>query len=73
MRRAVSSVALNTAEGMHSQGKLRRARYFNALGSMQETLACTEVGAALGYIEEIDDALLDRIRRVIGTLFKLVH
>ncbi len=58
---------------MHSQGKLRTARYHNALGSMRETLACVEVGTALGYIDGIDAALLDRIRKVIGTLVVLVR
>ena len=72
MRRAASSVALNTAEGMYSRGKNRGARYHNALGSMRETLACIEVGTALGYVEGIDEGLLDRIRRVIGTLVRLV-
>src|ERR1700691_3864001 len=49
MRRAMCSVALNTAEGMGSRGRNRKARYHNALGSMQETMACVEVGTALGY------------------------
>jgi four helix bundle protein len=73
MRRAASSVALNCAEGMHSQGKLRTARYYNALGSMRETLACVEVGTALGYIEGIDAPLMDRIHKVTGTLVVLVR
>ena len=72
MRRAASSVALNTAEGMFSQGKNRGARYHNALGSMRETLACVEVGTALGYVEGIDEGLHDQIRKVIGTLVRLV-
>ena len=71
MRRAASSVALNTAEGMYSRGKNRGARYHNALGSMQETLACIEVGAALGYVR-VDEGLVDRIRKITGTLVRLV-
>ena len=39
---------LNVSEGMYSQGRNRRARYHNAMGSMRETLACIEVGEALG-------------------------
>jgi hypothetical protein len=35
MRRAMCSVALNTAEGMGTRGKLRNVRYHSALGSMQ--------------------------------------
>ena len=72
MRRAATSVALNTAEGMYSRGKNRGARYHTALGSMRETLACIEVGTALGYVDGIDDGLLDRSRKIIGTLVRLV-
>ena len=71
MRRAVSSSALNVAEGMGSRGKNREARYHTALGSMRETLSCIEVGIALGYVREVDDALRDRIDRVLATLHKL--
>jgi len=65
MRRAASSVALNTAEGMCSQGRIRGARYHTAMGSMRETLACIEVGLALGYLAEVDASLVDRIRKII--------
>ena len=71
MRRAACSVALNTAEGMHSRGKNRGARYHHALGSMRETLACIEVGKALGYVERPDVRLLDSIGRIMATLTKL--
>ena len=72
MRRAASSVALNTAEGMYSGGRNKGARYQNALGSMRETLSCIEVGAALGYVENIDAGLEDRIHKIIGTLARLI-
>ena len=71
MRRAASSVALNVSEGMYSQGKNRGARYHNARGSMRETLACVEVGVALGYVAEIDSSLLNSINRIMATLTKL--
>jgi four helix bundle protein len=71
MRRAMCSVALNVAEGMGSGGKLRMARYHTALGSMQETMACVEVGGALGYIGAIDEHLIDQMRRIVGTLVRL--
>jgi len=70
-RRAATSIALNTAEGSGSQGRLRRARYFNALGSANETRACVEVAAALGYIGEIDAPVRARLNQVIGTLVRL--
>ena len=72
MRRAASSVALNVSEGMYSRGKNRGARDHNAMGSMRETLSCIEVGVALGYVSEVEPALLARIDHVLGTLFKLV-
>ena len=72
MRRAASSVALNTAEGMYSGGRNKGARYQNALGSMRETLACVEVGIALGYVDAIDAGVEDRIRKIIGTLVRLI-
>jgi len=71
MRKAMCSVALNTAEGMGSRGRLRKVRYHSALGSMQETMACVEVGAALGYIDGCGDELTDRMRRIVGTLVRL--
>ncbi len=72
MRRAASSVALNMSEGMYSRGKNRGARYHNAMGSMRETLACIEVGEALGYVGTVDPALRDSIARIMATLAKLV-
>jgi four helix bundle protein len=71
MRRAMCSVALNVAEGMGSRGRNRGARYHTALGSMQETMACVEVGQALGYAGAVDAELLGRMRRIVGTLVRL--
>jgi hypothetical protein len=41
------------------------------MGSMRETLGCIEVGLALGYLNAVDADLLDRIDRVVATLYKL--
>ena len=71
MRRAAASVALNVAEGMGSSGGNRTLRYRNALGSMQETMACVHVGTALGYVEGVDAGLEDQMRRIVGTLVRL--
>lgn len=71
MRRATCSVALNVSEGMYSRGKNQAARYHTAMGSMRETLSCIEVGMALGYVSEVDAALLDRIDQIVATLYKL--
>jgi four helix bundle protein len=71
MRRAACSVALNTSEGMYSRGRNQSARYHSAMGSMRETLSCIEVGVALGYLEAVDGGLLDRIDRIVATLYRL--
>ena len=71
MRRATCSVALNAAEGMYSRGRGQSARYHTAMGSMRETLSCIEVGVALGYIDSVEASLLDRIDRIVATLYKL--
>jgi four helix bundle protein len=72
LRRCSVSVTLNVAEGMHSRGGNRAARYHTALGSAQETLACLEAAEACGYVAAVDDALVQQLRRVVGTLVKLV-
>ncbi len=72
LRRAISSVALNLAEGMYSRGQLRTARYHTALGSMRESTACLEVAHAFGYLGAIDGALRSQLDQVTGTLVCLV-
>ncbi len=72
LRRAASSVVLNIAEGSSSQGKNRNARYYNALGSAKEVRACLEVAIAFGYIESVDEALVDELERIIATLINLI-
>jgi four helix bundle protein len=71
LRRASSSMVLNTAEGFRGRGANRQARYHIALGEAEETLSCFHVAAAHGYIEELDEGLVDRMRRIIGTLVNL--
>ena len=72
LRRAATSVALNIAEGSYSQGKNRRARYFNALGSARETLACIEVAAAAQFATQDPEVTL-RLNHIIGTLVRLTR
>ena len=73
LRRAVTSIALNTAEGSGSQGKLRPTRYYSALGSARETLACIEVAVAMKLIRRPDEAVYARLNWVIGTLVRLAR
>jgi four helix bundle protein len=70
-RRALCSAPLNVAEGSYSRGRNRGARYHTALGSLREVLACLEVGAALGYLPEVEAARRARFDHVLGTLVRL--
>ena len=70
-RRALASGPLNVAEGSYSRGGNRTARYHTAAGSMREALSCFEVGAALGYLPEVDARIRDRFDKVLGTLINL--
>ena len=67
IRRALTSVPLNIAEGSYSRGRNRNARYANATGSMREVLAGLEVAEVLGYLA-LAPELRDRIDFVIATL-----
>ena len=73
LRRALSSVMLNTSEGGGSQKRNARARYFNALGSMKESRACLDVAVAWAYISPVDPALADRMDHVTAALWRLTH
>ena len=72
-RRALSSVALNIAEGSGSHGGTRRERYRNALGSARESGACLDLAVAYGYVESVDATLLDRLDKVRATLVKVAR
>ena len=71
LRRAMTSIQLNIAEGTESQGRLRVSRYRNALGSTNESIAGFEVAEALGYIRLAPDDL-DALGLIRSTLLKLV-
>jgi four helix bundle protein len=73
LRRAASSMALNTSEGSGCHGGTRRERYRNALGSARETGSCLDVALAFGYVEEVDAQLLDALDHVRATLFSAVR
>ena len=72
--RAASSVALNIAEGEHSDPGNRKARFYTAAGSASETLAALSVAAAWGYFPDADaEKAAGLLRRVIGMLWKLTR
>lgn len=73
LRRCLASVPLNVAEGSLSQGQNRRARYFNALGSLREAQACLECAEAAGYLGPMREPVRAGFRKGIGTLYNVVH
>ena len=72
VRRALSSVALNVAEGDHSHGGNRLARWSTAAGSNAEARAALRVAVAWGYVaaDDVDagEQLLDRIAAMLYRL-----
>ncbi len=72
LRRALSSIALNIAEGDGSSGGNRIARFSTALASTREARAALRVAVAWGYVtaEEVDagDEMLDRVAAMLHRL-----
>ena len=72
LRRCLSSVPLNVAEGSRSAGRNRQARYANAMGSARESTACLETAEALGYLDPEDLPMaVDRLDHIVAILFRL--
>ena len=71
LRRAASSIALNTAEAIGSVGGNERMRFRTALGSTQEVRACLDVAEVFDHVETIDEVLRDRLDRIAATLYRL--
>ena len=72
IRRAGSSMALNTAEGMGVSGGNVRLRFRTALGSTREVLAGLDVAEVFGYVE-VGPQLRDDLDRIAATLFRLTE
>ena len=72
IRAALSSVALNLAEGNRSDGGNRIARFSTAAGSNHEARAALRVAAAWGYVAAAEIAegeeLLDRVAAMLHRL-----
>jgi four helix bundle protein len=72
LRRALSSVALNIAEGNRSEGGLRLSRFSSAAGSNSEARAGLRVAVAWGYASASDiqagEELLDRVAAMLHRL-----
>ncbi len=71
LRRAATSIPLNLHEGAYSQGGNSRARFYSALGSAAEVRACLDVAEALGYVDNVDNGLRDRLDQIVATLHRL--
>ena len=71
MRRALSSVTLNIAEGSYARGRNRFALYQVALGSAKESKACLDVALAQGYIESVDPQVLAGLSSISAVLYRL--
>jgi len=72
VRRALSSVALNIAEGSGNEGGSRLARFSTAAGSNAEVRAGLRVAIAWGYVDVADvesgEQLLDRVAAMLHKL-----
>jgi four helix bundle protein len=72
--RAASSVALNIAEADYSDPGNRKARFFTAAGSANETRAALRVAVGWGYFRAEEAALAEALLgRILAILWKLTR
>ena len=68
LRRALTSVPLNLAEGAGQVGGHRRQRYLTAMGSLREVEACVRVAEAMGYLRPNAEMNRSLDKAMVGTL-----
>ena len=74
LMRAVSSIALNLAEGELSEGGIQRSRFFTAAGSANESRAALRVAVGWRHITpEAAAPARERLGHIIAILWKLTH
>ena len=74
LTRAASSVALNIGEGNYSDPGNRRARFFTAAGSANETRLALRIAVSWGICPATDAEVAQAlIKRVLCMLWKLTH
>src|SRR5438552_13875061 len=73
LRDALSSVALNTAEGSDQRGARRTNHYCIALGSARESLVALRAAKAWGYIGPMPDRVANDFNTIIGTLVRVAR
>jgi four helix bundle protein len=72
VRRALSSVGLNTAEGLGTRSGNARLRFETALGSLREARAGVRMAVAWGYVtDSAVSALVESLDSLGGRLFGL--
>ena len=72
LKKARCSIPLNVAEGSHARGARRNLHYGYAKGSAQESIGILETAHACGYIKEVPVGTVDKLRKIIGTLYKCI-
>jgi four helix bundle protein len=73
LKKARSSMPLNIAEGSNARGGRRNLHYSFALGSGDECIAVLETAFASKYINELPLEIIEKLRKIIGTLHKCIH
>jgi four helix bundle protein len=74
LRRASMSVPLNIGEGLYSRGKNRSARLSDAMASAKGSVACLEVGVAVGYLDpQAISQALSQLDHLVAALWNMVH
>jgi four helix bundle protein len=73
LRRAITSVALNIAEGLASRDGNKRLRYVTALGSLDEARMALQVAIAFQYLPTLDPALEKQLRDATYMLVSLAR
>jgi len=74
LRRAISSIALNLAEGFGCTGGSARARFETARGSLNEAKTGIQVAVAWGYVSRADAApVVEALHALGGRVYGLVR
>jgi len=71
MRKALTSIPLNIAEGEGRKNGNQRVRFETAMGSANEVRACIETAEAWDYIDA-DASVIDMLDRIARTLNRLL-
>ena len=68
--RSLTSTPLAIAEGSRSRGRIRNTHYDRGLTSMDESIAALAVAVVRKYIKPVDQVIIEKMKRVVGTLVK---